>query len=658
MHKHPVRKFLGLLALYTFIIVGIFVLQFKTESIISRTLGSLSLTLAQTQTEDDQIKLKNQFEVEYKNIKFSASEKNPVMAKTKNGEIQALVLDNYEETANGFTILFQNNAKISFAVNGDKLSVFPSYNDTYKSYTIPYSTSKKFNTEKISSSNMMLSSKNDLLSFSAESLENDSFEISTSSAATIASISRQKSFSFDAVAQLEKSTKKDFDANAKKLCDTLINKTNESLVSSSASSLTEKIIVAYVAELSKRGKYTQAVNSIPESFKTGTKRTYISAPYFNNLVEMNKTLSTANSRMLSAVSSKSLDAFTVEDISSFLLREKFKSSVQEFMAYPASISKFAPTAVQAAAILNVYADVSAKDRKFASKLEPVLDQCVEIIQKSCSVKDKTLVISDPSVKTIIDQIKIGDALVKIGNAKSKEIWTKAGYILLNTALESKEITLQNVGDIYTILSPQNKFYPHTEILGYYGTNAVWAWTIASAISYTFEPATTANIVIDFPLNMTHYVIFNGVPSFDNKIQIQGIMFRTDPRFEAYNSSGYVYQATTQSLLIKSRHKSRFEVIRLYFTSPSNYTNVIPAIKVPKPAPAPAPQPAVEAPKPAENAEGTGTPGATSTASAETAAKPAENAANSEEQKAEEEAKKEEEASAKDSKSDKKDKKKK
>lgn len=615
MHKHPVRKFLGLFALYTFIIVGIFVLQFKTESIISRTLGALSLTLAQTRTEDDQIKLKNQFEIEYKNIKFSASEKTPVIAKTTKGESQVLILENYEETSNGFTILFQNNAKISFTVDNDRLSVFPSFNSTYRSYTIPYSTSKKFNAERISSSNMMLSSKNDLLSFSASALREDSFEISTDSVASIISISRHKSFSFDAVAQLEKSTKKDFDLNAKKLCDTLINKTNELLVSNNATSLNEKTIVAYVAELSKRGKYTQAVNSIPESFKTGTKRTYLSAPYFNNLVEMNKTLSAANSRMASAISAKSLDAFTTEDISNYLLREKFKSSTQEFIAYPASISKFAPTAVQAAGILNTYTDLSAKDKNFASKLEPVIDQCVESIQKSCSIKDKTLIIADPSVKSLIDQIKVGEALVKIGTEKAKDSWTKAGYILLNTALESKEITLQNVGDIYTILSPQNKYYPHAEILGYYGTNAVWAWTIATAVSYTFEPATTANIVIDFPLNLTHYVIFSGIPSFDNKIQIQGLMFRTDPRFEAYNSSGYVYQATTQSLLIKSRHKSRFEVIRLYFNTPSNYTNIIPAIKVPKPAPAPKP---AEPVKPAETAEGT------AEATAENV-KPAENA---------------------------------
>ena len=41
-------------------------------------------------------------------------------------------------------------------------------------------------------------------------------------------------------------------------------------------------------------------------------------------------------------------------------------------------------------------------------------------------------------------------------------------------------------------------------------------------------------------------------------------FRTDPRFETYNSSGYVYKKSTNTLLLKSRHKAAFEVIRLVY----------------------------------------------------------------------------------------------
>ena len=39
-----------------------------------------------------------------------------------------------------------------------------------------------------------------------------------------------------------------------------------------------------------------------------------------------------------------------------------------------------------------------------------------------------------------------------------------------------------------------------------------------------------------------------------------------PRFETYNSSGYVYKFATDTLLLKSRHKSNPETIRLVFSS--------------------------------------------------------------------------------------------
>ena len=49
-----------------------------------------------------------------------------------------------------------------------------------------------------------------------------------------------------------------------------------------------------------------------------------------------------------------------------------------------------------------------------------------------------------------------------------------------------------------------------------------------------------------------------------RIQIYNMDFRTDPRFEIYNSSGYIYRSAAQSLLLKSRHRDQREVIRLYY----------------------------------------------------------------------------------------------
>ena len=45
-------------------------------------------------------------------------------------------------------------------------------------------------------------------------------------------------------------------------------------------------------------------------------------------------------------------------------------------------------------------------------------------------------------------------------------------------------------------------------------------------------------------------------------------FRTDPRFETYNSSGYVYRSTSDTLLLKSRHKSEIENITMGYKTAS------------------------------------------------------------------------------------------
>ena len=82
----------------------------------------------------------------------------------------------------------------------------------------------------------------------------------------------------------------------------------------------------------------------------------------------------------------------------------------------------------------------------------------------------------------------------------------------------------------------------------------------------------------------------GIPAFQ-QIFIYDMAFRTDPRFETYNSSGYVYKSDSQTLLLKSRHKSENENIRMSYTP------------VPKPEPAPKPaEPVEEAPtsSPTEN----------------------------------------------------------
>ena len=63
--------------------------------------------------------------------------------------------------------------------------------------------------------------------------------------------------------------------------------------------------------------------------------------------------------------------------------------------------------------------------------------------------------------------------------------------------------------------------------------------------------------------MTHYAIIRGVRPFIS-IQIHGRDWRSDPQFERYESSGWVYYQQEQVLILKLRHFSATENMRIIY----------------------------------------------------------------------------------------------
>ena len=182
----------------------------------------------------------------------------------------------------------------------------------------------------------------------------------------------------------------------------------------------------------------------------------------------------------------------------------------------------------------------------------------------------------------------------------------AGHAIVNSYLsESTSFDLRTLCNLYPIVAYDNPYYPHLEKVRESGNELIWAWTCAKSIECKRD-AGEINFTIDFPEGDTHYVIIKGVPQFSS-IYIYDMAFRTDPRFETYNSSGYIFKKSTDTLLLKSRHKKRLETVRLIYNTP------VPAAETAAPAPAatetssvPAPvatpAPAVEEAKPAAEPE--------------------------------------------------------
>lgn len=591
MRKHPIRKFFALLVIYSVIIVGIFVLQFKTESIISKNIGNLHISLAQTESENNITLLRNQFKVSYKGINFLNSESNPVYGISSNGERQILELSDYSQNDLSANFSFKDGTNLIFTLtnlNSDgelSISAFPSANFT--EISLPYTISSSYNIQDSSNEHAILSSKSNFYTLIAHNLNNGRISLTKfENIAKFQNYDPTKRFSYEATLNLANSEEEDFTVFAKQLTSQLVSQVQSLLSSTQSDSLSEAEIVAYVAEMTLEGKYNEALDSVPESFRRGNKRTYLSTPYFNNLANMNRSLVMQTGRyesmVESAISSKSLDIFIADGISDYILREKKTSKIQQILELPENLLQseegFLPNLNQAVGILNVWANLYKKDESLAQKLENVIQPCLNLLAESFTLENSKISILSENQQenenvSLVQKVLIGNSLVKSGKILNRNELCTTGFLLINNSLKERALELNELAELYTILSPENKFYPHTEILGYYGEKCVWAWTCASSITYEISPDSIVSINIDFPLNYTHHIIFNGIPTFHSQIEIQRQMFRTDPRFETYNSSGYVYQADSQTLLIKSRHKSQIELIRLFCDPTNNFYDI-------------------------------------------------------------------------------------
>ena len=583
MRKHPVRKFLGLTVLYAVIIVGIFVLQFKTESVISKNIGSFHLSLAQTESETENIRLKNLFTATFKGLTLSSSEeKSASISRSDGSEKKALVLESCDEKDNENLVLnFTDGSSITFTVvqseGKDQLSIMAKPASGYSRISIPFKTSGSWTIKEQTSRRMLISSKDQNFSLIAPQIdENEISFFRNDSIASYSFYDPSKLFDYSTVIGTQGTDARTYENTIRLFRENLVEKFTSTLATADSSSLSESEVIAYVAEMARSGKYGAALDAVPESFKKGNKRTYLSSPYFDNLAVMNRSLVIQSDRYKSMVDSslvsRDLNIFTISGIEDYILREKRTAKIRSLLAFPSGMDTFEPNLAQASGIINVYAKLAVKDAELSKPLEKVLEKCLEAVASQCKYENQNLSLKDKENSANVSRtVETASALISLGEVKSRQDLIQSGRLLVNFALANMtEIDLHTLSELYPLLVKDNSFYPHTEILGYYGNTPVWAWTCASSITYTIDQDSVVNLNIDFPLGLTHYIIFNGIPTFHSNIEIQKQKFRTDPRFETYNSSGYVYQSNTETLFIKSRHKSQIELIRLFCDPPAGF----------------------------------------------------------------------------------------
>lgn len=583
MRRHPIRKFVGLTVLYAAIIVGIFVLQFKTESVINRVFGDLRITLAQTQGDQNLMKLKNQFQASYRGLNIIASDASPVKGFNSSSPdaTMDLVLEHFSETKNSLRLDYAGGSSITFSLpdegEGNVLYISALPGPGLDTISIPYRNASTHSIEELSAGRVILNSKEALLALTAGEVDSERIYLTSDNPlASYAVYDPSRKFEFVAVAGMPLTDAQSYNTSIKQFRDTLVTRFSQVAGGSQAEDLTEKDVVAFVAEMASRNQYNESLDMVPDSFKRSNRRTYVSAPYFDNLVNMDKTLSLEmerfNSMVQTAITSGNLDIYTVDGITDYMLREKNTGTVLSILGLLGSLEETEPTVTQAIGILSVYGSMLSKDKEISARLMPALPYCVSVLEDNAVLENGVLHITENDLFITVEQnVILGTALISIGSLTGHNEYVEAGRLLVNQQLVYvSSMNLQALSALYPLLLPNNTFYPHTVVMGYYGNTPVWAWTCANSITYSIAQNGIVSLNIDFPLENTHYLIVKGVPNFNSTIEIQQMMFRTDPRFETYNSSGYVYSESSRTLFLKSRHKSKNELIRLWCSPASNF----------------------------------------------------------------------------------------
>lgn len=575
MYKHPIRKATGLFLVYSVFIIGIFFLQFRSDSVINKNFKSLRVSIEQTTDNTGVTTLKNRFRVSFNGIHFSCDDFHPLTLLTSENKSENLVLSDWSEEESGFKFFFNNDVSLAFTlVSGDteadfKLAISCELPKDAASLSLYFKPGNGYSVTSQTVSKAVFTSKASEYMMTAPIVEASSISFSsTNNFASFAPVVAVKSFSFASISpESAYADAEFFKRTVQSIKSSIISKTKEAIAE--GSTIAENTATAFTAEMLDRGNYREALELIPDSFKKSQRRTYVSSPYFASTIAMDASLTRYMNNLSgiinSALEQNNLDAFIAPELSTYIMINSSSKSVNSLMNLPSTIVPFEPTLSQATGIIEVYCDLKRNKNSLADRLVPVIDNCIKKIESCCDFDGEKLHLQENSVElSLLQTVDTGCSILQLGELTGKQDYIVCGHMLINSVLDSSlPSDIYKLTELYSLLVRDNDFYPHTAILKK-GASPIYVWTCSQAITYEENKANgTATISMQFPEGQSHYLIVKGVEPFES-IDIYDIPFRTDARFESYNSSGYVYKPETKTLYLKSRHKGNIESVVLHY----------------------------------------------------------------------------------------------
>ena len=615
--KHKSSRMIALTISYILIIFGIFVIQFTIGKTFYYTIGAMSVSGRDDVDETGNRTPLLPLHIVANGLDFYITDQTPITAKTSNNEELSLKVLEYKKTEDSFSVICSNDVLIDFTsylsetVETVRISVsMPSEIETIY---FPWKLTQSARLERQDEQIFLRYGKDRFIFRGGYGFGNsdDTSELphlilsSSKKTAFYETYIQSESLDFDSIRRIPIASDEEYN-KTKQLFRERALEYFSSVISSR--NYNEELLTAYMAEKAFNGEYAKALASAPSSLLPKEKRSYISTTFYGNLVQNDNSLAAYQRKFLSGIESgiarAEISVFDREALIPFLINNSRANLISALEKIASNTKQEDLNSFLAAGLLEVAMDYAFYFPNKQNLFMENSEQYETVLKDSLISIDTGLYISSDK-KTIDTEktLRTASVLIRYGSSyPDKGTWKAVGQALYSSifslggnssslpasfdiqgdkakklGLMANDALILHAEKLYPAAVKDNPYYPHEESLALKAEPGIWAWTSARDINVLKNDAKIFSFRISAKAGDTHYMIIRGIRPF-YRIQIHEIDFRTDPRFEMYNSSGYVYDERTRTLLLKMKHKKDDEDIVLFLGRPPEPVPVVPSVQ--------------------------------------------------------------------------------
>lgn len=605
MMKYLSRRIMVLTALYVSIIFGIIALQFTRGNSFSLSIGPLMVSGSTEKNETGYERPSLPLHVGVYGLDFFLDDRNPLMAYTSANRGEPLKVTAFQPEDSRFTVSFTEGVKVTFETDKrgdiDIVAVSAVIPARFQRIVFPYKLARSARLEKKGSLNLVRTGKK-LYSFPAIPLQ----PVAGSAARSLPILGSSpvvyyqtwlpaKGLSIAELAVLPGASNSAYERALEQFASAALVSFRDTV---SSGALSEPIVAAYVAEMGRIGMYRAALESIPELYRNGPNRTWRTNTFFNNLEKTWVGMMTKEREDRTILSRRLTEGnpaiLEFPSLVSYLVDRGSGVLMDDVIRVTSGFEISGVTPLQAAGILEIIMDMSRLDPERAAALVPLAESCERtLVSAMVRIQDKLYVSRDGKAVETLPSLRIASILIRYGSeSTARAQWRAVGNLIVSSLLEfagdsaslparflfsgttdtgrngvvAQAEQMLSAADLYPAVLYRESWYPHVLSLAAEAGPGVWTWTSAQGVQVSRPAEGVMKFTVRFQQGETHYMVLRGIKPF-YRIQIYGMDFRTDPRFESYNSSGYRYDEQTETLFLKMRHKAENEDVVIYFGEP-------------------------------------------------------------------------------------------